>query len=73
MTIASHKVCNEALVQEVELQDGEVYDFMAHMKSVRPTFNRFGQHEPATVSNSSLSCGWQWLLMGNGNQDDANL
>ncbi|XP_067946233.1 sacsin-like [Watersipora subatra] len=34
---------------EVALGHGELVDFSTHMKSIRPTFNRFGQHEPATV------------------------
>ena len=44
------KVCNEDMVpQPVIPEDSAEFDFTAHMKSVRPSFNRFGQHEPATV------------------------
>lgn len=47
------KVCNEDMVAPpVISQEGTEFDFTAHMKSVRPNFNRFGQHEPATVSLS---------------------
>ena len=52
------KVCNEDMVpQPVMPEDGAEFDFTAHMKSVRPSFNRFGQHEPATVR---LNCRNKW-------------
>ncbi|KAF6033064.1 hypothetical protein EB796_008645 [Bugula neritina] len=45
--VDSQKVCNEKIKAH---QDGEkVLDFSAHMEAVRPCFNKFGQHEPATV------------------------
>ena len=51
MQIDSKKVCNEqTTATETTFLEGEGFDFAAHMKTVRPTFNRFGQHEPATVS-----------------------
>ena len=53
------KVCNEDMLpQPVMPEDGAEFDFTAHMKSVRPSFNRFGQHEPATVR---LNCRNKWL------------
>ena len=51
------KVCNEDMIpQPVMPEDGADFDFTAHMKSVRPSFNRFGQHEPATVRLNCMNC-----------------
>lgn len=46
----SRKVCNEP--PAVKPAGTEMFDFNRHMQGVRPAFNRFGQHEPATVSKA---------------------
>lgn len=50
---AANKTASSTSSTKQAGQTGDKFDFTAHMKSIRPTFNRFGQHEPATVSKET--------------------